>query len=237
VTIKLSYIALDNTKTGGILGFGCSHAYAHSSDLADTHLPRALKGADLVLYSVLLSLGIKLSILPVLDDISDHRAGSPCGSPLIGDYLGSDPDILTPADLSITKCEDTEQRWKELYKEREESVPYYGRASGSGMDKVGTHRHSYEISRFHEHEEYNRVSDAASDITPFMLNYSLQAVDDLWPSLDIPGITWVTSLRHGEMAFSFVAYGNEASIKTLYSRVAILAVIPPAQERGDIARQ
>jgi hypothetical protein len=105
------------------------------------------------------------------------------------------------------------------------------------MDKVGTHRHSYEISRFHEYEEYNRVSDAASDITPFMLNYSLQAVDNLWPSLDIPGITWVTSLRHGEMAFSFVAYGNEASIKTLYSRVAILAVIPPAQERGDIARQ
>ncbi|KAL3490029.1 hypothetical protein BJX62DRAFT_238483 [Aspergillus germanicus] len=134
-------------ENGGILGFGCSHAYAHSSDLADTHLPRALKGADLVIYSVLLSLEIKLSILPVLDGISDHRASDRYEGPLVVDYLRTDPEILTSASLSVTECEDTDQSWKKLYKEREESDAYDSRVFTSNIDKVGTHCHAYEIIR------------------------------------------------------------------------------------------
>ncbi|OJJ97431.1 hypothetical protein ASPACDRAFT_123315 [Aspergillus aculeatus ATCC 16872] len=59
-------------EQGGVLGVFCSHAYAHTSNDAHVRLPRALKGADLVVYSVLKSLGAEVSVLPVLGD--DDRA-------------------------------------------------------------------------------------------------------------------------------------------------------------------
>ncbi|PYI16592.1 hypothetical protein BO99DRAFT_217958 [Aspergillus violaceofuscus CBS 115571] len=59
-------------EQGGVLGMFCSHAYAHTSNDAHVRLPRALKGADLVVYSVLKSLGAEVSVLPVLGD--DDRA-------------------------------------------------------------------------------------------------------------------------------------------------------------------
>ncbi|KAL2793352.1 hypothetical protein BJX66DRAFT_326137 [Aspergillus keveii] len=186
----------DFMENGGILGFGCSHAYAHSSDYANTHLPRALEGANLVLYSVLQSLGIRLSILPVLDEITSYRAGSPGGCHTNGYHLRTDPDILNPVSLSITKCENTDQRWEELYKRRSDWC--YDRASESDMVK---------------------------------------AVDDLWPSYNVAGITWVTDAWHKEPALTYIAYENEATEDTLYSSIAILAFILPAEERGDIAQQ
>ncbi|KAL2703849.1 hypothetical protein AAEP93_004920 [Penicillium crustosum] len=48
-------------KNGGAFGFYYSHAYPHTSDEAPMLLPRALKGADLVLYSVFKSLGIYIN--------------------------------------------------------------------------------------------------------------------------------------------------------------------------------
>ncbi|RAH66752.1 2OG-Fe(II) oxygenase [Aspergillus aculeatinus CBS 121060] len=59
-------------EQGGVLGMFCSHAYAHTSNDAHVRLPRALKGADLVVYSVLKSLGAEVSVLPVLGE--DDRA-------------------------------------------------------------------------------------------------------------------------------------------------------------------
>ncbi|PYH85821.1 hypothetical protein BO82DRAFT_326637 [Aspergillus uvarum CBS 121591] len=59
-------------EQGGVLGMFCFHAYAHTSNDAHVRLPRALKGADLVVYSVLKSLGAEVSVLPVLGD--DDRA-------------------------------------------------------------------------------------------------------------------------------------------------------------------
>ncbi|RAK82179.1 2OG-Fe(II) oxygenase [Aspergillus fijiensis CBS 313.89] len=59
-------------EQGGVLGMFCSHAYAHTSNDAHVRLPRALKGADLVVYSVLKTLGAEVSVLPVLGE--DDRA-------------------------------------------------------------------------------------------------------------------------------------------------------------------
>lgn len=58
-------------KDGGVIGVFCSHAYPHSSGLAELLLPRALKGADLVVYAVFEALGIDVSILPVLEPQED----------------------------------------------------------------------------------------------------------------------------------------------------------------------
>lgn len=44
----------------------CSQAYAHTSESAQTNILRMLKGSDLVLYSVLKSLGAEVGILPIL---------------------------------------------------------------------------------------------------------------------------------------------------------------------------
>ncbi|KAJ5926048.1 hypothetical protein N7516_007821 [Penicillium verrucosum] len=61
-------------KEGGAFGFYCSHAYPHTSDEAPMLLPRALKGADLVLYSVFKSLGIQINVVPVImeDDYKEE---------------------------------------------------------------------------------------------------------------------------------------------------------------------
>ncbi|PYH92399.1 hypothetical protein BO71DRAFT_457421, partial [Aspergillus ellipticus CBS 707.79] len=56
--------------------------------------------------------------------------------------------------------------------------------------------------------------------------------DDIWPSRFVRGITWITEPKHEQMAFSHVVYGNEASIGTRYSSVAILVIIPPHSQRG-----
>lgn len=49
----------------------CSHAYPHTSELANIRLPRALKDTGLVLYSVFKSLGIELDLVHILsrDDV------------------------------------------------------------------------------------------------------------------------------------------------------------------------
>ena len=54
------------TLTGGVLGSFCSHAYPHASSDVSVLLPGGLKGADLVLYSVLHSLGVEVEVLPVV---------------------------------------------------------------------------------------------------------------------------------------------------------------------------
>ena len=68
-------------------------------------------------------------------------------------------------------------------------------------------------------------------ITRLLTSDCLQIIDDTWPSVRIPGITWINEPAHDEMAFSYIAYGNEASIETMYSYAAILAIVPPFDER------
>lgn len=52
-----------------------------------------------------------------------------------------------------------------------------------------------------------------------------------WSSSYVAGVTWINEPAHREMALSYIAYGNEASIDTMYSSAAILVIIPPYEER------
>ena len=60
-------------KRGGILGFGCNHAYAHSDEKMRRELPMAMKGVDLLIYTVCRALGLKTKARPVLErtDLED----------------------------------------------------------------------------------------------------------------------------------------------------------------------
>lgn len=79
-TIKWCYYGMQTDPIGGTLGVFCSHAYAHTSKIPDALLPRALKGADMVLCSLFKSLGIKVDVRPVLEwnetyDVSNPNLG------------------------------------------------------------------------------------------------------------------------------------------------------------------
>lgn len=93
------------TYTGGVLGAFCSHAYPHASSDASALLPRGLKGADLVLYSVLHALGVEVDVLPVMigcgnKDINRIEMDS-------SDYYESDRHISTDED----DYSDGKHRW------------------------------------------------------------------------------------------------------------------------------
>lgn len=66
--------------TGGVLGIFCSHAYAHNTYIAKESLPRALKGSDMVIYSIfqsLQSLGVEVHIRPVLEYKGSYHTTNP----------------------------------------------------------------------------------------------------------------------------------------------------------------
>ena len=57
-----------NLFLGGVLGFCCTHQYAHTNSSSAIRIPRVLKGMDMALYAVFRALGLRLDVLPVLRD-------------------------------------------------------------------------------------------------------------------------------------------------------------------------
>ncbi|KAH6680481.1 hypothetical protein B0J14DRAFT_648860 [Halenospora varia] len=55
-------------KSGGTLGFHCSHKYAHTDGTANVRLPHALKGLDVVMYTIFKKLGMKVHVKPILEE-------------------------------------------------------------------------------------------------------------------------------------------------------------------------
>lgn len=55
-------------KQGGTLGWHCTHQYAHTNGTANQRLPHALKGIDVVLFTIFRALGLKIHLKPVLDE-------------------------------------------------------------------------------------------------------------------------------------------------------------------------
>jgi hypothetical protein len=108
---------------GGTLGFHCAHAYAHTTDHNIVRLPFALKGVDVVIYTVFRSLGLKIEIRPVLEEIedeyyqdqrhyeSDEEGGDLVGTGLHGIQLserggddGEERPTEVPPDPSASSC-------------------------------------------------------------------------------------------------------------------------------------
>ncbi|GKZ24416.1 hypothetical protein AbraIFM66951_010492 [Aspergillus brasiliensis] len=240
-------------KDGGVFGVFCSHAYPHSSDLAELQLPRALKGADLVVYAAFEALGIDISILPVLE-----YDGVYAGNPQLG-VPGGVPKSAKGGYLSETVCWDSAP--EDYLKEgKEEPLSYnevYPWASSSALDVdrhwkrllltrevigmrdafwLGEQHHLpkkpnsfYQAggarvgARFRSYFTSDRGQEEGLD----------EVANDIWPTYYLPGITWLTRPKHEEMAFSQISYGNEPSIGARYSCAAILAIIPPLGQRGQ----
>lgn len=54
-------------RKGGVLGFHCQHAYAHTHQSLDDSLPYALKGVDPIFYPVFYHMKLDVEVKPVLD--------------------------------------------------------------------------------------------------------------------------------------------------------------------------
>lgn len=276
-----------------MLGFFCSHAYAHSSRSAIKGLPRRLKGSDLVLYSVFKELSIETRVLPVIERNgryieknprleSDHNDSRADGDAITGyrsegeedyeslpgsfdrqrynqvpiatvldEYLGGDvPKYGLAVQEYPTKGfhynDDVDSRWKVLVLKRRITglATFVDRAASEGLDVTGLSYRSQGArvgSSLHAYKAHNQGGEEDADrvrVLPFFgfmlpeLTETYQIARDLWPFLRLPGITWLTEPKHQEMAFSFLAHGNEASVDTRYSCAAILAVIPTYAERA-----
>ena len=75
----------------GVLGFYCAHYYAHNTEYAHGIFPLRLKGSDMALVAVLLSLDIDVCVCPVIKDYG-HEA-SDDNSPLFGDAMHTVIDV------------------------------------------------------------------------------------------------------------------------------------------------
>ncbi|KAL4739206.1 hypothetical protein BDV11DRAFT_170239 [Aspergillus similis] len=261
---------------GGVLGTFCSHAYARSSNLAELQLPRALKGADLVLYSVFKSLNLDVEVLPILEkggqycdedpelgitgkipynEGGNQEGGSRRRSRLymseydldygrtLQKFLedGQKPqptyvELLPPA--SAAEHEGLDRRWKLLMLSRRVSGMqdlFDITASANLAIKEDSLLKRTGVQVGLSHRPY-KTHDCSSEGDLGRVHYG-RIIQTIWPAHYLPGITWITEPRHEEMAFSEIAYGNEASIGTRYSCAAILAVVPPAEQRTGIIRQ
>lgn len=105
--------------------------------MATESLPRALKGFDLVLYSIFKSLGYEVDILPVIEPGGDYDTTNPqlgLEGSVLGkrkwDYISTDrydesppylehgqtleQDYERVLDGDFRECDDVEKRWKTL---------------------------------------------------------------------------------------------------------------------------
>lgn len=66
-------------KNGGHIGYHCSHIYPHTSTSKLFFMvPDNLKGADMAMFSIFCSLGLKVSFRPAVEE--DDMGHSPCDS-------------------------------------------------------------------------------------------------------------------------------------------------------------
>ncbi|KAL1967105.1 hypothetical protein VTN77DRAFT_3629 [Rasamsonia byssochlamydoides] len=242
-------------KEGGVLGMFCSHAYAHTSDLVTESLPRALKGSDLVLYSVFKSLGYEVDILPVMesngkyDSINSqlgidgslqgkakghhiHTYGYYDDDEELSNYLkyGStlELDYETIIEQDFGNWDNIDIRWKVLL---------YGRRMRGIKDMAKIAREKGQSKTLDSYQ----MARVGKNLDPYFTTDRGQEEDidevarDVWPFYYLPGITWLTGPKHEEMAFSQVVYGNETGIGTRYSCAAIFVIIPPWQERAKLS--
>ncbi|KAJ9302233.1 hypothetical protein DTO271G3_1099 [Paecilomyces variotii] len=249
-------------KEGGVLGFFCSYAYPHTARYANEALPRSLKGSDLVLYSVLKSLGIGVKVVPVLelrgsyvpDDPGETEKGQGHIRLFATNYkarksieilekLGyvesksgySAPQQRTGLELeykdigaTVSDWDDIGRHWKTILLGREvyglsgpeegqdDYYYYYDDDEEQTGARVGTRLHRYFTT--------DRGGEA-EDVS------EREMVEQLWPFHHLPGIIWLTEPKRAQMAFTHITYGNEASLDTRYSCAAIVAVVPPWNER------
>jgi hypothetical protein len=75
----------DQILSGGLIGYNCSHVYPHTNRSKLNFLvPDNLKGADMLMYEIFRSLGLRVRFRPVARDVgyTSYKLGDPL--PIVG---------------------------------------------------------------------------------------------------------------------------------------------------------
>ncbi|PGH03432.1 hypothetical protein AJ80_08680 [Polytolypa hystricis UAMH7299] len=208
----------------------CSHTYAHASKTANVSLPRRLKGSDMALFAVLQYLGLPVKVLPILKEYGvyfpPNEESKVQGRFREKGYITQ--SVWGPRRWQYRKVKtlklkyhqlfkddfyeykDIESRWKRLLLSRHPQ----GQEKYMIGARVGTELHPQQLA-----------GAGGQDCGPD------EVAEEFWPSYLLPGITMITSPKYQVSALAHLFYGNQASLDVRYSTAAILAVIPPWQER------
>ncbi|KAL8948013.1 MAG: hypothetical protein Q9222_005764 [Ikaeria aurantiellina] len=201
-------------RQGGIIGFFCHHAYAHSTESGRKMLPGGLKGIDLAVYSVFHGQGLKTNVQPILHKhpTTTWRTGS-------SNSWGGLSVRELMQDTSSTDKEEgdwVESRLDAMEPEIEE---------GSEEDDYYGRQHIDEVFREHGTIVGTKLHGPKSnDTLDEDLDY--KGVIDNWPHEKILKIVWMNEPQHEDFAYAGLAYGNNAELDFKFSAAAILVRVP-----------
>ncbi|OAP60608.1 hypothetical protein AYL99_05610 [Fonsecaea erecta] len=190
-------------KNGVTLGYHCVHAYAHTSRDTTAALPATLKGVDKVIYACFRATKLPVRLRHVIAMRKSSR--NQCYEDLLERYWTEDP----------ARVEDL----KPLYQRKEQN--------GWGI---------WKLQDKHAKPDFELLADGLvlSTYTRAGLFEDHQWIDilDGWTrDISVKQVRWLNTASHKELALVHGAYGNEASLGTLYSRLVITLDIPPFQDR------
>lgn len=86
-------------REGGVLGFYCQHAYAHTNQSLDDNLPYALKGVDAIFYSIFYHMDLEVDVKPVLDFDPPNYRYTTTSADEDGDLIGTAFHAIEIADI------------------------------------------------------------------------------------------------------------------------------------------
>lgn len=107
-------------REGGVLGFYCQHAYAHTNEILAERLPYALKGVDAIFYSVFYHMDLVVEVKPVLDFDAARYRWDDTSADEDGDLIGTALHRIKLADIGGHDDEGTTEEivrdsWKSEY--------------------------------------------------------------------------------------------------------------------------
>ena len=146
---------------GGMLGFYCQHAYAHTNRDLSSRLPYALKGVDAHIYSIFYHMGLEVKIRPVMEELPEENF------PDEEDYLDEEDE----GKVAPEKPEAPHSMFDETLKDRQKDTPLLKEVEGGGR-LVGSDFHGIILDTdgyepFALAEVCDRMLDLLCSFVPF----------------------------------------------------------------------
>ena len=220
---------------GGVLGFFCHHAYAHSTESGRMGLPGALKGVDLAVFAVFMALGLDVKVVPVIKkpdgswgglrvrekpETSGSRGGPDYrryqprkpGSIFDGEFKGTEYEeakgqdpIVIDSDEDLTECEEDDSEDDENV---EGSIVGKGLHGQVAMDEQN--ESSWRVLKVSVHCSHRQVrlaqkASSQSKRLQQKIGTNHEHWPFYWPCDIVSNIHWMNDPAHEDFAFAHIA--------------------------------
>ncbi|KAN0098922.1 hypothetical protein V8E51_014585 [Hyaloscypha variabilis] len=215
-------------KQGGNLGFYCRYPYNHTAPNAAQRFPYALKGVDLVIYNVFISLGLEVNIRPLLDVSEELDSMDEMNYEIDADsYYDSPEEFFT--DLSLENDDFCDCCGEVLphfpsFKEWKLGKPH-GDLIGYKFDPLQFCQSDEEASLFRERKE-----EHLQKTWKFKRYYNIKWLNE--PRGRSKAGRWELALQN----LSWI-HGNEPTTEEFYSHVVLLVKVPKMAKRNLMPKE